>query len=172
MRKVDPNPSKRLPAAQPSSGLRLVSVGYPIFPVRLLRRHGCSNEAAALPAPGRRGLPPPLYAPQATTILRQIHLTRRVFCGGDRRRDGGNTVVYDRADKCSRSTELDHAIAGVPATACEMARCSSIHFSIFAGPSSRGGVMERWRALSNLLRDNFALVCKYRRGCVRFLRDP
>jgi proteasome beta subunit len=55
-----------------------------------------------------------------------------VLVAGDRRATAGNTVVYDRADKV---LEIDRhsimAIAGVPATAWEMARVLEHSFQFF-----------------------------------------
>src|SRR5262245_62897674 len=59
---------------------------------------------------------------EATTIL-AFKFSGGVLVAGDRRATAGNTVVYDRADKV---LEIDRhsimAIAGVTATAWEMAR--------------------------------------------------
>ena len=79
---------------------------------------------------------------------------------GDRRATAGNIVVYDRADKV---LEIDRhsvmAIAGVPATAWEMARVLEHSFQYYRRTQlqemSVGGKV---RALSKLLRDNFGLV--------------
>ncbi|HKS35887.1 MAG TPA: proteasome subunit alpha, partial [Verrucomicrobiae bacterium] len=59
---------------------------------------------------------------QATTVF-AFHFADGVLMGGDRRATAGNIIVTDRVDKV---LELDAmsllAIAGVPATAFEMAR--------------------------------------------------
>ena len=90
------------------------------FPA-LLRRHGLLNEASLLP-PASTSHPASFTPTQATTIL-AFKFTGGVLVAGDRRATAGNTVVYDRADKV---LEIDRhsimAIAGVPATAWEMAR--------------------------------------------------
>jgi len=61
-----------------------------------------------------------------------------VLVAGDRRATAGNTVVYDRADKV---LEIDRqsimAIAGVPATAWEMARVLEHSLQYFGELSSR-----------------------------------
>ena len=55
-----------------------------------------------------------------------------MLVAGDRRATAGNTVVYDRADKV---LEIDRhsvmAIAGVPATAWEMARVLEHSFQFY-----------------------------------------
>ena len=60
--------------------------------------------------------------PTATTIL-AFRYRDGVLVAGDRRATAGNMVMYDRTDKV---LEIDRhsvmAIAGVPATAYEMAR--------------------------------------------------
>ena len=96
---------------------------------------------------------------QATTIL-AFKFSEGVLVAGDRRATAGNTVVYDRADKV---LEIDRhsvmAIAGVPATAWEMARVLEHSFQFYRRTQlqemSVGGKV---RALSKLLRDNFGLV--------------
>jgi proteasome beta subunit len=96
---------------------------------------------------------------QATTIL-AFKFADGVLVAGDRRATAGNIVVYDRADKV---LEIDRhsvmAIAGVPATAWEMARVLEHSFQFYRRTqlqemSTSGKV----RALSKLLRDNFGLV--------------
>lgn len=125
----------------------------------VLRHHGLI--AAVPPAqagPGNLG-PAPLVVPHATTIL-AFKFADGVLVAGDRRATAGNTIMYDRADKV---LEIDRfslmAIAGVPATAWEMARVleHSFHFfrrSQLAEMSLEGKV----RALSKLLRDNLGFV--------------
>jgi proteasome beta subunit len=121
-----------------------------------------------------RGLYPPSHTPaagtvlpghalppqtQATTIL-AFKFADGVLVAGDRRATAGNIVVYDRADKV---LEIDRhsvmAIAGVPATAWEMARVLEHSFQYYRRTQlqemSVGGKV---RALSKLLRDNFGFV--------------
>lgn len=96
---------------------------------------------------------------QATTIL-AFKFSEGVLVAGDRRATAGNIVVYDRADKV---LEIDRhsimAIAGVPATAWEMARVLEHSFQYYRRTQlqemSVGGKV---RALSKLLRDNFGFV--------------
>jgi proteasome beta subunit len=115
---------------------------------------------ARLPAAGQPvGVSAPPIQTQATTIL-GFKFAEGVLIAGDRRATAGNTVVYDRADKV---LEIDShsvmAIAGVPATAWEMARVLEHSFQYYRRTQlqemSVGGKV---RALSKLLRDNFGLV--------------
>ncbi|HEY0369654.1 MAG TPA: proteasome subunit alpha [Chthoniobacterales bacterium] len=96
---------------------------------------------------------------QATTIL-AFKFAGGVLVAGDRRATAGNTVVYDRADKV---LEIDRhsimAIAGVPATAWEMARVLEHSFQFFRRTQLQEmSVDGKVRALSKLLRDNFGFV--------------
>ena len=96
---------------------------------------------------------------QATTIL-AFKFQGGVLVAGDRRATAGNTVVYDRADKV---LEIDRhsvmAIAGVPATAWEMARVLEHSFQFFRRTQLQEmSVDGKVRALSKLLRDNFGFV--------------
>jgi len=96
---------------------------------------------------------------QATTIL-AFKFQDGVLVAGDRRATAGNTVVYDRADKV---LEIDRhsimAIAGVPATAWEMARVLEHSFQFFRRTQLQEmSVDGKVRALSKLLRDNFGFV--------------
>ena len=116
----------------------------------------------------RRGLipPPPPISPAAavpqtesTTIL-AFKFSGGVLVAGDRRATSGHTVVYDRADKV---LEIDRhsimAIAGVPATAWEMARVLEHSFQYFRRTQLQEmSVDGKVRALSKLLRDNFGFV--------------
>lgn len=96
---------------------------------------------------------------QATTIL-AFKFSGGVLVAGDRRATAGNTVVYDRADKV---LEIDRhsimAIAGVPATAWEMARVLEHSLQFFRRTQLQEmSVDGKVRALSKLLRDNFGFV--------------
>ena len=96
---------------------------------------------------------------QATTIL-AFKFQGGVLVAGDRRATSGNTVVFDRADKV---LEIDRhsimAIAGVPATAWEMARVLEHSFQFFRRTQLQEmSVDGKVRALSKLLRDNFGFV--------------
>lgn len=124
----------------------------------LLRKHGLLDA----PPSGLASNSAPLsHLPQtqATTIL-AFKFKGGVLVAGDRRATAGNTVVYDRADKV---LEIDRhsimAIAGVPATAWEMARVLEHSFQFFRRTQLQEmSVDGKVRALSKLLRDNFGFV--------------
>ncbi len=105
---------------------------------------------------------PSAHAPvqtEATTIL-AFKFAGGVLMAGDRRATAGNIVVYDRADKV---LEIDRfslmAIAGVPATAWEMARVLEHSFQFYRRTQLQEMSHEgKVRALSKLLRDNLGLV--------------
>jgi proteasome beta subunit len=94
-----------------------------------------------------------------TTIL-AFKYADGVLVAGDRRATAGNVVVYDRADKV---LEIDAdslmAIAGVPATAWEMARVLEHSFQFYRRSQLQEMSLDgKVRALSKLLRDNLGLV--------------
>jgi proteasome beta subunit len=96
---------------------------------------------------------------QATTIC-AFKFAGGVLVAGDRRATAGNVVVYDRADKV---LEIDShslmAIAGVPATAWEMARVLEHSFQFYRRSQLQEMSLEgKVRALSKLLRDNLGMV--------------
>jgi proteasome beta subunit len=96
---------------------------------------------------------------ESTTIL-AFKFLGGVLMAGDRRATSGHTVVYDRADKV---LEIDRhslmAIAGVPATAWEMARVLEHSFQYFRRTQLQEmSVDGKVRALSKLLRDNLGFV--------------
>ncbi|MCA9472965.1 MAG: proteasome subunit alpha [Nitrospira sp.] len=79
-----------------------------------------------------------------------------VLVGGDRRATAGMSVMYDRTDKV---LELDRfcimAIAGVPATAFEMARVLEHSFKYYRRSQLQDLSFEgKLRALTKLLKDN------------------
>ncbi len=119
----------------------------------MLRRRGFYPAAApATPAA-------PLTQTQATTIL-AFKFAGGVLVAGDRRATAGNTVVYEHADKV---LEIDRyslmAIAGVPATAWEMARVLEHSFQFYRRSQLQEMSLDgKVRALSKLLRDNFGFV--------------
>jgi proteasome beta subunit len=90
-----------------------------------------------------------------TTILAFKYLDG-VLVAGDRRATAGNLVMYDRTDKV---LEIDRhsvmAIAGVPATAYEMARILEHSFKYFRRTQLQELSFEgKLRALSKLLKEN------------------
>jgi proteasome beta subunit len=133
-------------------------MGGPTDFATVLRRQGFYPAAE-----GYRGAPAagavPLEETQATTIL-AFKFADGVLMAGDRRATAGNTVVYDRADKV---LEIDRhslmAIAGVPATAWEMARMLEHSFQFYRRTQLQEMSLDgKVRALSKLLRDNFGFV--------------
>jgi proteasome beta subunit len=120
----------------------------------LLRRQGLLASAGPV-ATARNDI----VMTESTTIL-AFKFAEGVLVAGDRRATSGNTVVYDRADKV---LEIDRhsimAIAGVPATAWEMARVLEHSFQFFRRTQLQEmSVDGKVRALSKLLRDNFGFA--------------
>jgi len=97
--------------------------------------------------------------PQATTVL-AFHYKDGVLMAGDRRATAGNSIMYERCEKVIPIDDYSlMAIAGVPATAFEMARILSHNFEYFRRsqmqPMSTEGKI---RALSKLLKDNVGMA--------------
>jgi proteasome beta subunit len=95
--------------------------------------------------------------PTATTIL-AFKYRDGVLVAGDRRATAGNMVMYDRTDKV---LEIDRhsvmAIAGVPATAYEMARVLEHSFKYYRRTQLQELSFEgKLRSLSKLLKENVA----------------
>jgi len=130
------------------------------FPT-LLRRKGLLGPAAIVdPISPVGGLHQRNWEPTEATTILAFKFSGGVLVAGDRRATSGNTVVYDRADKV---LEIDRhsimAIAGVPATAWEMARVLEHSFQYFRRTQLQEmSVDGKVRALSKLLRDNFGFV--------------
>ena len=126
--------------------------------VALLRRKELISQTGPVRPIGlTSGEAPPQT--QSTTIL-AFKFSGGVLVAGDRRATSGHTVVFDRADKV---LEIDRhsimAIAGVPATAWEMARVLEHSFQFFRRTQLQEmSVDGKVRALSKLLRDNFGFV--------------
>ena len=102
------------------------------FPA-LLRHKGLLAPAAVVGSTPKVGtLHEPSWQPTEATTILAFKFSGGVLVAGDRRATAGNTVVYDRADKV---LEIDRhsimAIAGVPATAWEMARVLEHSFQYF-----------------------------------------
>ncbi len=123
----------------------------------LLRQRGLCPPVPTLSATA--GGSPPLTQTQATTIL-AFKFAGGVLVAGDRRATAGNLVVYDRADKVLEiDTHSLMAIAGVPATAWEMARVLEHSFQFYRRSQLQEMSHEgKVRALSKLLRDNLGFV--------------
>lgn len=108
---------------------------------------------SAFPLGAARGEGPvPL---QGTTVF-AFHCAEGVIIGGDHRATAGNIVFSDKTEKI---LELDShslmAIAGVPATAFEMARTLQTAFEYYRRSQLQGmSLPAKLRALSRLLHDN------------------
>ena len=88
----------------------------------LLRHKGLLGPTVVSPMPQKETQQHKWQPTDATTIL-AFKFSGGVLVAGDRRATAGNTVVYDRADKVWQiDRQSIMAIAGVPATAWEMAR--------------------------------------------------
>lgn len=130
------------------------------FPA-LLRRKGLLSPAATVdPTFRASNSREQSWKPTEATTILAFKFSGGVLVAGDRRAISGNTVVYDRADKV---LEIDRhsimAIAGVPATAWEMARVLEHSFQYFRRTQLQEmSVDGKVRALSKLLRDNFGFV--------------
>ena len=116
-----------------------------------------ARNLAALPpvAPGS-GAP---VETQATTVF-AFHYADGVLMAGDRRATAGNVIVTDRIDKI---IEIDShallAIAGVPATAFEMARVLQTSFEYYRRSQLQPlSLPAKVRALARLLRDNLPMT--------------
>ena len=94
---------------------------------------------------------------QATTVF-AFHCSEGVIIAGDHRATAGNIVFSDKTEKI---LELDShslmAIAGVPATAFEMARTLQTSFEFYRRSQLQSmSLPAKIRALSQLLRNNLA----------------
>lgn len=120
--------------------------------VSLLARHHLSPVRA----PVSPGAP---VETQATTVF-AFHFGDGVLMAGDRRATAGNLIVTDRIDKI---LELDRtsllAIAGVPATALEMARVLETSFEYYRRSQLQTlSLPAKVRALARLLRENLPMT--------------
>ncbi len=94
-----------------------------------------------------------------TTVL-AFHYKDGVLIAGDRRATAGNAIMYERCDKVIPIDDYSlMAIAGVPATAFEMARVLSHNFEYYRRSQLQSLSTEgKVRALSRLLKDNMGLA--------------
>jgi len=96
---------------------------------------------------------------KATTVF-AFHFADGILMAGDRRATAGNVIVTDRVDKV---IEIDAtsllAIAGVPATAFEMARVLQTSFEYYRRSQLQPlSLPAKVRALARLLRDNLPMT--------------
>ena len=122
--------------------------------VQLLQEHGYTFQGVRSEGPKS---PSAVHEPvtTATTVI-ALKYQDGVMVGGDRRATAGNTVMYDRTDKV---LEIDRysvmAIAGVPATAFEMARILEHSFHYYRRSQLQDLSFEgKLRALTKLLKEN------------------
>jgi proteasome beta subunit len=125
----------------------------------LLRARGLYPQLPSLATSTATTGAAPFTQTQATTIL-AFKFAGGVLVAGDRRATAGNSIVYDRADKVLEiDTHSLMAIAGVPATAWEMARVLEHSFQFYRRSQLQEMSLEgKVRALSKLLRDNLGMV--------------
>src|SRR5580692_3360640 len=115
-------------------------------------------ERKLLPSPGISSASAPIET-QATTVF-AFHCAEGVLMAGDRRATAGNIIVTDRVEKI---IEIDAtsllAIAGVPATAFEMARVLQTSFEYYRLSQLQPlSLPARVRALARLLRENLPMT--------------
>jgi len=96
---------------------------------------------------------------QGTTVL-AFHFKDGVIVAGDRRASAGTSIMYERCDKVIPIDDYSlMAIAGVPATAFEMARIMSHNFEYYRRSQLQALSAEgKIRALSRLLRENVGMA--------------
>ena len=89
-----------------------------------------------------------------------FHFDSGVLVAGDRRATAGNNFMYERCDKVIPIDDFSlMAIAGVPATAFEMARVLSHNFEYYRRSQLQPLSVEgKIRALSRLLKENVGLA--------------
>ena len=97
--------------------------------------------------------------PQGTTVL-AFHFKGGVIVAGDRRATAGNSIMYELCDKVIPIDKYTlMAIAGVPATAFEMARVLSHNFEYYRRSQLQSMSVEgKIRALSKLLKENVGMA--------------
>ncbi len=96
---------------------------------------------------------------QATTVF-AFHFAEGVLMAGDRRATAGNIIDTDRVDKVIEIDAISLlAIAGVPATAFEMARVLQTSFEYYRRSQLQPlSLPAKVRALARLLRENLPMT--------------
>ena len=94
-----------------------------------------------------------------TTVL-AFHFKDGVIVAGDRRATAGNSIMYEECDKVIPIDDYTlMAIAGVPATAFEMARVLTHNFEYYRRSQMQTMSVEgKIRALSKLLKENVGMA--------------
>jgi proteasome beta subunit len=97
--------------------------------------------------------------PHGTTVL-AFHFKDGVIVAGDRRATAGNNIMYEECDKVIPIDDYTlMAIAGVPATAFEMARILTHNFEYYRRSQMQTMSVEgKIRALSKLLKENVGMA--------------
>lgn len=124
----------------------------------LLKTNGYKLGPGTLPE-AREPIGSKIALTQGTTIF-GLKYKEGVLVAGDRRATAGTTVMYDRTDKV---LEIDRhsvmAIAGVPATAFEIARVMEHTFKYYRRSQLQELSLEgKVRALSKLLKENIPMA--------------
>lgn len=124
----------------------------------LLKEKGYQLGPASLPS-GMESAAGKIPLTEGTTIF-SLKYKEGVLVAGDRRATAGTTVMYDRTDKV---IDIDRysvmAIAGVPATAFEIARVMEHTFKYYRRSQLQELSLEgKVRALSKLLKENIPMA--------------
>jgi proteasome beta subunit len=124
----------------------------------LLKEKGYRLGSPPLPV-GMEAIDGKIPVTQGTTIF-SLKYKGGVLVAGDRRATAGTTVMYDRTDKV---IDIDRhsvmAIAGVPATAFEIARVMEHTFKYYRRSQLQELSLEgKVRALSKLLKENIPMA--------------
>ena len=121
----------------------------------LLENSGYRWHARIDPAQTQNGI----AVTHGTTVL-AFHFKDGVLVAGDRRATAGNSIMYEECDKVIPIDDYTlMAIAGVPATAFEMARVLTHNFEYYRRSQMQTMSVEgKIRALSKLLKENVAMA--------------
>ena len=121
----------------------------------LLEKSGYHWNAQINPSDMQNGI----TVTHGTTVL-AFHFKGGVIVAGDRRATAGNSIMYERCDKVIPIDDYTlMAIAGVPATAFEMARVLTHNFEYYRRSQMQVMSVEgKIRALSKLLKENVGMA--------------
>ena len=121
----------------------------------LLEKSGYRWHAKTDPSQAKNGF----TVTHGTTVL-AFHFKDGVIVAGDRRATAGNSIMYEECDKVIPIDDYTlMAIAGVPATAFEMARVLTHNFEYYRRSQMQTMSVEgKIRALSKLLKENVGMA--------------
>ena len=121
----------------------------------LLEKSGYRWHAKTDPSQSQNGF----TVTHGTTVL-AFHFKDGVIVAGDRRATAGNSIMYEECDKVIPIDDYTlMAIAGVPATAFEMARVLTHNFEYYRRSQMQTMSVEgKIRALSKLLKENVGMA--------------